>query len=342
MEVFFTMTRRTLLATAAGAAARTLSGAPPSSKVGIASTCFAAERSSDTLAFLDYCHSLGAAGIQCVLSSLEPDYIQKLRARAEQTGMYVEVMAELPKTDDTSAFERTVEAATGAGALAVRAACLSGRRYEAFTSAAGWQSFALASHTAIARAVPIAEKHRMPLAIENHKDWTLEDLEPLLRQKSSEFLGVCLDTGNNVALLDDPMAVVDALAPYALSTHFKDVGVEPYVEGFLIAEVPLGEGMLDLPRMQAALAKVRPATRLSLEMITRNPLKVPCLTDAYWATFPRRNGLYLARTLAMVRDVTRRLEPLPRVDGINGIPRQRLEEDNVKQCLHYARVRLNL
>ncbi len=342
MGVLFTMTRRTLLATAAGAAARTLSGMPPSSKVGIASSCFAAERSSDTLAFLDYCHSLGAAGIQCALSSLEPDYIHKLRARAEQSGMYVEVMAELPKTDDTTEFERTMQAAKEAGALAVRVVCLSGRRYENFTSVADWQAFTLASHTSISRAVPIAEKHRVPLAVENHKDWTLEDLEPILRQKSSEFLGVCLDTGNNIALLDDPMAVVEALAPYAVSVHFKDVGVEPYAEGFLIAEVPLGEGMLDLRKMQAVLAKARPATRLSMEMITRNPLKVPCLTDAYWATFPKRNGLYLARTMALVHDFARRLEPLPRVDGINGVPRQRLEEDNVKQCLHYARVRLNL
>ncbi len=113
----------------------------------------------------------------------------------------------------------------------------------------------------------------MPIAIENHKDWTLDDMSALLKAKSSEFLGVCLDTGNNVALLDDPMAVVEGLAPYAISTHFKDIAVEPYADGFLLSEVPLGEGMLDLPRIAATLAKARPATRLSVEMITRNPLK---------------------------------------------------------------------
>jgi hypothetical protein len=77
-------------------------------------------------------------------------------------------------------------------------------------------------------------------------------------------------------------------------------------------------------------------------MITRNPLKVPCLTDAYWTTFPDRSGLYLARTLALVHRAAERLEPLPRVDGLNVAARYRLEEDNIKQCLHYARVKLSL
>jgi hypothetical protein len=94
--------------------------------------------------------------------------------------------------------------------------------------------------------------------------------------------------------------------------------------------------------MAAVLAKARPATRLSLEMITRNPVKVPCLTDAYWATLPDRSGQYLARTLALVRKAAERIEPLPRVDGLSRAARYRLEEDNIKQCLHYARVKLEL
>ena len=57
------------------------------------------------------------------------------------------------------------------------------------------------------------------------------------------------------------------------------------------------------------------AVEVQLEMITRNPLEVPCLTDKYWATFPDRNGRYLADTLRLVRDATGRLQHLPHVDG---------------------------
>jgi len=40
--------------------------------------------------------------------------------------------------------------------------------------------------------------------MENHKDWTLEDMLRVLRPISSEYLGVCVDFGNNISLLDDP------------------------------------------------------------------------------------------------------------------------------------------
>ena len=54
----------------------------------------------------------------------------------------------------------------------------------------------------------------------------------LIERHGSEFLGVCLDTGNNISLLDDPMDTVAKLAPFAVTTHFKDVAVKEYSEGF--------------------------------------------------------------------------------------------------------------
>ena len=157
----------------------------------------------------------------------------------------------------------------------------------------------------------------------------------------SEWLRVCLDTGNNIALLDDPDELIDALAPYTVSTHIKDMGVAAHGDGFLLAEVPLGEGFIDLAGTIAKLRRLRPQTRFTLEMITRNPLQVPCLTDKYWATFPDRNGRYLARILALVRDKAVS-QPLPRIEHLPKEAQRRLEEDNVLQCLAYARERLGL
>jgi hypothetical protein len=76
-------------------------------------------------------------------------------------------------------------------------------------------------------------------------------------------------------------------------------------------------------------------------MITRDPLKIPCLTDKYWMTFPDRNGLYLARTLTLVRDHSTR-EPTAHVTGLDEPARHGQEENNVKQCLAYAREKLGL
>jgi sugar phosphate isomerase/epimerase len=291
--------------------------------------------------FLEYCSSLGAGGIQTGLESLDAGYLEKLRRRASELGMYLEVAVSLPQGGDSADFERHVAAAHQAGAQCLRSACLNGRRYENFSSLDEWKDFVAESHQRIAQAVPILEQHRMPLGLENHKDWTADEMVGLLARHASEYLGVCLDIGNNISLLDDPLDVIRKLAPYAVTTHFKDMAVKEYPEGFLLSEVPLGAGVLDLAWVVDTIRKARPRARLNLEMITRDPLRIPCLTDKYWVTFPERNGLYLARTLALVREHPPR-EPLPHVSGLEEAARRQQEEDNVKQCLAYAGEKLGL
>lgn len=345
------MNRRTFL-TALGAAglsprfASPLTGRPqaaPRISMGVNVYSFHYRRPRSAYEFLEFCDGLGAGGVQTELDSLEPAYLGKLRRRAEELGMYLEVITDLPCADSAEPveFARTVRAAQEAGALCLRAACLQGRRYENFAAPDDWQRFVAESKARIARAIPVVEKHRMPLAIENHKDWTAEELARLLQEYSSEYLGACLDTGNNIALLDDPMDVVERLAPYALSTHIKDMAVEEYTEGFLLAEVPLGQGILQMKPILDRVTRARPKTRFTLEMITRDPLKVPCLIDKYWATFPDRNGELLARTLTWVREHKPR-RPLRRPDRLAPAARLDLEQSNVKQCLAYARDHLGL
>lgn len=328
------MTRRTFLAAGVAAAA---SGAPRT-EMGIATTCFmTARRPKDTLEFLEYAHSLGAGGIQAPLASTEADYVGRLRRRLDELGMYFEAMVSLPR-EDASAFERTAKAAKEAGALALRTTAPGPRRYEAFDSKEAWEAVAARARAGLRTAVPVVERLRVPLAIENHRDWTLEEFLGLLKEYSSEFVGVCLDTGNNIALLDDPMEVVERLAPHAVSTHIKDMGVEEYSEGFYLVEVPLGEGALDIPRMVETIRRARPRVKWTLEMITRDPTPVPCLSPKYWTAMPRRDARDLARALQWVRT---KQQKLPRPGGL-GAGLLRLEEDNVKQCLNYARKRLGM
>lgn len=321
----------------------------PQSKMGIASTSFmGAEigsgpprqgqgtpagrpRARDAYEFLEKCHALGAGGMQ---ASLNGD-LTKLRSRAEELGMYIEGMVSVPRTGDLVAFERGLIDAKAAGANVVRAAMLSGRRYETFKTLADWKAWVEQSRAALEQAVPIVEKHKITLALENHKDWTLDELQQLLKTYSSEYVGVCLDFGNNLSLLDDPVEMAEALASYTHSTHVKDMGVRPYAEGFLLSEVPLGTGILDLPRIVSVIRKANPKVNFSLEMITRDPLKVPCLTPQYWEVFPDRNGKYLARTLALVQAHSSG-GPLPMVSPLPSPDRVRIEEENVKACFAYA------
>lgn len=331
------MTRRGFLSTTTAAAM-----APARCAMGLSPDCFVvAGGRKPALEYLEYAYARGAGGVQVALPPAPaPELIRQLRERAERLGMYLEVSLELPHGDD-SRFEAVARAAKEAGAVCLRSVCLSGRRYENFSTLEEWKTFVEQSRSRLASAVKIVERVRLPLGMENHKDWTVEEMVPLLRGYSSEFLGVCLDWGNNLSLLDDPVETAEALAPFAVNAHIKDLAVEEYEGGFRMAEVPLGRGILPLRRILSTIQKAHPRVRYSLDMLTRNPLEIPCLTEKYWTTMPQRNGVYLARTMRLVR-ANRPAVPLVRLDGMSLPERLHLEQENVRLSVEYARDQLGL
>ena len=198
---------------------------------------------------------------------------------------------------------------------------------------AEWREFVARSKDGIRRMVALAERARLPVAMENHKDWTGEELAALMKEYSSEYLGVCLDFGNNLSLLDDPYEVVEALAPYTISTHMKDSRVSMGTNKLLLGDVVLGDGVLDIARILELLRKGGRNPRLSLEMITRDALEIPVLSTGYWATFPERQGVRLARVIEL--GAKRPVEPAA-LDSMSKPDRASLEESNIRRCLEWA------
>jgi 3-oxoisoapionate decarboxylase len=299
-----------------------------------------ADRFSAPRRFLEFAHGLGAAGVQVAFGVLDDAAADALRERARAARMYLEGIVSLPRDQGAvEKFEAEIRTAKRIGAEAVRTVMLSGRRYETFHNIAEFRRFAESSTHALKIAAGVVAQHGVRLAVENHKDWRTDELLRILKQVGNDHVGICLDTGNSIALLEDPMEVVEALAPRAFTTHFKDMGLEEYKEGFLLSEVPLGTGVLDLTRVVRLVRASRPEIRLNLEMITRDPLKVPCLTGGYWATFPDLPGKDVARALSFVRGHPP-AHPLPRISQLPRDEQLRAEEDNVRRCLAFARDRL--
>ncbi len=288
-------------------------------------------RHADTLEFLERCHTLGAQGIQTHINGDIP----KLRARAEELGMWMEGFVSA-RSSRPEQFEKAILDAKAAGCTVARDGLLSGRRYETFNSLAEWNDWLKQTHRVIERVLPVLEKHKFTLAVENHKDWTSDEYVHLFKTYSSEYFGGCYDFGNNLSLLDDPVAMAEAAAPYIKSTHIKDVAVEPYADGFMMSEVPLGTGTLQFQRIASVLQEANRGIRFALEMITRDPLPVPCFTDQYWTTFPDRNGVYLARTLRYVNE-HKSSKPLPRIGELSAADHARAEEENIRACFAYAK-----
>lgn len=299
-----------------------------------------AARFHDVATFLAYANEIGAGGVQASIGTPEASYTRKLRKNCENWGMYFEAQASLPfKETDMDRFEREVRAAADAGATVMRTAMLGGRRYETFHSAGEFRTFAASAWQALARAEPIIRKHHIRLAIENHKDWRIAELLEIIRRISSEHVGICIDTGNSIALLEDYLDTVKAYAPFAASTHIKDMAVADHESGFLLAEVPLGQGFLDLKSVVEIVNKANPAIQWNLEMITRDPLRIPCLTEGFWPTMEELPARDLSATVGLLRQ---KAKPLPTITHLPEDGQRKLEDDNVRQSLTFASQSLQL
>jgi len=247
----------------------------------------------------------------------------------------------LPRTaDDVERYDAGVKAAKDAGGYDMHAA-LTQRRYEQFDNMADFQKSFEQNRKSVALAEPVLRKYKMRLALENHKGWTAVEQAAWLKSLGTEYVGVHFDFGNNVSLLEDPMVTLETLKPYIFSCHIKDMAVQPYEKGFLLSEVPMGDGFLDLKKMVDTLRAKNPEMPMDLEMITRDPLEIPIYTDKYWATFTDIPGKQVAHMMEIILKNPPK-KPLPKTTGLDAAARQKQELDNNIASIKYARQYLGL
>ncbi|MEO8737644.1 MAG: TIM barrel protein [Edaphobacter sp.] len=287
----------------------------------------------DSIAYLEYCHSIGAIGVQM---SVNGD-LGRFRKRAEELNMFIEYQGRLPDKPgtDLSGLEKAMEEAKAVGATTMRVVSTGHRRYEFFKTMADFQDSKKRHIAVVEEIVPLAEKHRIILAMENHKDRTADEFAALLKQFSSEYYGALIDFGNNLSLSEEPMSVVRKLAPYVKSTHLKDMAVKRYDEGFLLSEVVCGRGFLDMKGMVELCRRSNPKVRICLEMITDHVLKVPVNTGIYWATFPERRATALPVILKLVDAYSS--QSMPQTAQLTHDELLAREQENNRRSLLWAR-----
>lgn len=340
-----TLKRREFLAGAAAAAAAALAAesGKPLRNIGGAPAGFPVRRrvlraASKPFDFIDHCHSLGLGVVETVLPA-DGD-TGGMRRKVEGYGMRLILDVGVPAPDgkDADAYEAKVKAAKDCGAIALHAA-MTGRRYEDFDNFEVFRRSVGDKHRSIELAEPILRRHRLPLAIENHKGWRSLEQAAWMKKISSEWVGVHFDFGNNISLCEEPAETLRNLLPYTIAGHIKDMAVEMYEDGFLLSEVPLGEGILDLKSMAGALWKKDPNLPLNLEIITRDPLKIPVFTKKYWVTFDDSFSPLPGRDLAATLNLVRRnppKHPLPQVTGLSNDQQLKLEDEFIARSIRYA------
>jgi len=288
---------------------------------------------------MDYAHETGVGSVETTLASYDPDAIRKFRQKLDSYNLRVILSPRLPnQPSDVETFDAQVKASKEAGAYCLHAA-MTGRRYEDFDTLEAYKQNFERCQKQIALAEPVLAKHKIRLAIENHKGWRAVEQAAWMKRVSSEWVCVHLDFGNNISFCEDPMYTLDTLLPYIISAHIKDQAVEPYEDGFTLSEIPFGEGFLDLNGMVAKLQKKDPNMPFDLEMMTREPLKVPVFTDKYWVTFGDIPGKDLAHILEIVHK-NKPKSPVPHTEGLSLEAQVKQEDDNNRKCIAWGRQNL--
>jgi 3-oxoisoapionate decarboxylase len=228
--------------------------------------------------FLDRAKALGVAGVSlesCFMPNPSQQDVADLRRHLDELQLervwawgHPAGLHSGHAPQEVADLKRHTEIAAALGAKVMRICC-GGRR----TRPADWREHKAALVPLLTDAVRHAQEHDVVLAIENHIDLFAHELVELIETVDSPWLGVCLDTANNLRMLEDPAVAIELLAPYARATHVKDIaakGGNPREFAFW-PSVPVGRGLIDIPRAFDALRKHGYDGLLALEIDYLHP-----------------------------------------------------------------------
>jgi sugar phosphate isomerase/epimerase len=123
-------------------------------------------------------------------------------------------------------------------------------------------------------AIRVAEQFGVKLAVENHIDFTADEMLRLLSAVNSRYLGINFDTGNFVRLLDDPIKGMEKLSKYVYATHIKDLKPQKGVaadEWYFFSSTPVGDGIVDNMQLARLLARAEYQGFLAVEIDFLHP-----------------------------------------------------------------------
>lgn len=148
--------------------------------------------------------------------------------------------------------------------------------------------------------VPQAERLGVAIAMENHQDACSADLLALCRRFESRFLGITLDTGNPLAVMEEPLEFAGRVAPYLRHAHLKDYRIHPAPNGFRLVRCALGEGVVDFPALFRLFDRQEwPVTR-NIEMAALQARLIPILEPTWWDEHPSRDAREILPALSLV------------------------------------------
>ncbi|MGQ9586598.1 MAG: sugar phosphate isomerase/epimerase family protein [Anaerolineae bacterium] len=247
--------------------------------VGVDSICYNRSMRAgdlDLAGFLDRTVAHGAKAVQMdplwrsQSLDLSDASLNRLRAMLQERGLHLVVkgnsgglgsLLSPPEAaqEDVALFRSKIEAAAKLGAPVMRIVTRAYpyptahtmppkgvRRHEVI----GWVIANLKALT------PVAEGLGVRIAVENHGDLRIAELERILKEVNSPALGVQCDLVEQVAIFEDPRWAAERLLPHAFTVHWSDAYPRLDEAGFSVRVCLPGEGLVDLDGIAQIIASL--------------------------------------------------------------------------------------
>jgi sugar phosphate isomerase/epimerase len=243
--------------------------------------------------------------------SLEDDYLAKIRAQAERTGIELQAGTGSICPTSNSYNEKKWGQAEDHARLLIRTAkrlgspvarCYLGSRRDR-EDGSGIQRY-VEEMVKILKAVQSeAEDANVKIAVENHAgDMQAWELVGLIEAAGKSFVGATMDPGNATWTMEDPMVNLEILGPYALTTGIRDTAVWETENGANCMWANMGHGAVDWPAYVKRFQELCPRVPFVLEVISykwANELQY--LRPDFWSKFPQVRAHEFARFVAMAK-----------------------------------------
>jgi sugar phosphate isomerase/epimerase len=175
----------------------------------------------------------------------------------------------------------------------------------------------------------------LKLAIENHGgDFQARELKALVEAGGRDVLGVTLDPGNSLWMMEDPHLTLELLGPYTEVWHLRDTAVWRVPEGVAVRWVNMGEGNVDIDGWVKKLLQMRPGLPIVFEnLVSGQPRIIRVFDPATFKDFTKMPAYELSRFLALAE----RGKPLPAAPPTPGKSRGQQQCEDLEVCVRYTR-----
>jgi sugar phosphate isomerase/epimerase len=173
------------------------------------------------------------------------------------------------------------------------------------------------------------------LAVENHGgDLQAREMKMMVEAVGRDVMGVCLDSGNPVWMLEDPHMTLEMLIPYAETCHVRDSAIWKTPEGIAVRWVNMGDGNVDIDGWIRKFIQAKPGLPVIFENLVSARPRVHAIYDAkFWDNWRQMPASEFSRFLTLADKGT----PKPAVPLPAGKTAGQQRIEDLETCVRYTR-----